>query len=240
MTIAQEEIFGPVVAVIPYADEEEAIAIANDSAYGLSGSVWSGDESAAADRRAVRTGNIGVNQSRCSTSAARSAASSAPGVGREYGLEGIDEYVELQQLTAPLPQPAASLRRRTSSSSVRRGPVQRRHDLVPVEAVVVVKHEPRAPGTDAAEHRLGAARLVRRQVARHLGHRRRHRVATLLLQLVARQRAEDVRVLVEHTAHLRHRAGQVVHRPRVVPARAAVNSASHAAALWSRSTRVGK
>jgi hypothetical protein len=40
------------------------------------------------------------------------------GVGREYGLEGIDEYVELQQVTAPLPQPAASLRRRTSSSSV--------------------------------------------------------------------------------------------------------------------------
>ena len=67
------------------------------------------------------------------------------GLGREYGLEGIDEYVELQQLTALWPQPAASLRRRTSSSSVRRGPVQRGHDLVAVEAVVIVKHEPCTP-----------------------------------------------------------------------------------------------
>ena len=63
MTIAQEEIFGPVVAVIPYGDEAEAIAIANDSAYGLSGSVWSDDDEHARRLAArIRTGNVGVNQ----------------------------------------------------------------------------------------------------------------------------------------------------------------------------------
>ena len=118
MTIAQEEIFGPVVAVIPYTDDEEAIAIANDSAYGLSGSVWSGDaERARRVAKRVRTGNIGVNQSMLDIGGPFGGFKRS-GMGREYGLEGIDQYVELQQLTAPPPQPAASLRRRTSSSSV--------------------------------------------------------------------------------------------------------------------------
>jgi len=61
-TIAQEEIFGPVLAVIPYADEQEAVAIANDSEYGLGGSVWTADpERGASFARKVRTGTIGVN-----------------------------------------------------------------------------------------------------------------------------------------------------------------------------------
>ena len=119
MTIAQEEIFGPVVAVIPYADEAEAIAIANDSVYGLSGSVWSGDEEHGRRIAArIRTGSIGVNVSMLDIGGPFGGFKRS-GLGREYGLEGIDEYVELQQLTAPRPQPAASLRRRTSSSSVR-------------------------------------------------------------------------------------------------------------------------
>ena len=118
MTIAREEIFGPVVAVIPYTDDEEAIAIANDSAYGLSGSVWSGDaERASRVAKRVRTGNIGVNQSMLDIGGPCGGFKRS-GLGREYGLEGIDGYVELQQLTAPPRQPAAALRRRTSSSSV--------------------------------------------------------------------------------------------------------------------------
>ena len=118
MTIAQEEIFGPVVAVIPYTGEDEAVAIANDSAYGLSGSVWSGDaERALRVARRLRTGNVGLNHHMLDIGGPFGGFKRS-GLGREYGLEGIDEYVELQQLTAPRPQPAASLRRRTSSSSV--------------------------------------------------------------------------------------------------------------------------
>jgi betaine-aldehyde dehydrogenase len=118
MTIAQEEIFGPVVAVIPYSGEDEAVAIANDSPYGLSGSVWSGDaERAARVARRLRTGNVGVNQFMLDIGGPFGGFKHS-GLGREYGLEGIDEYVELQQVTAPRPQAAASLRRRTSSSSV--------------------------------------------------------------------------------------------------------------------------
>jgi aldehyde dehydrogenase (NAD+) len=118
MTIAQEEIFGPVVAVIPYSGEEEAVAIANDSPYGLSGSVWSGDaERAERVARRLRTGNVGVNQFMLDIGGPFGGFKHS-GLGREYGLEGIDEYVELQQVTAARSQPAASLRRRTSSSSV--------------------------------------------------------------------------------------------------------------------------
>jgi aldehyde dehydrogenase (NAD+) len=105
MTIAQEEIFGPVVAVIPYAGEEDAIAIANDSDYGLSGSVWSGDpERAQRVAKRVRTGNIGVNQFMLEI-AGPFGGFKRSGLGREYGLEGIDEYVELQQITSPAATP---------------------------------------------------------------------------------------------------------------------------------------
>lgn len=72
-TIAQEEIFGPVLAVIPYTDVDEAIAIANDSDFGLGGSVWTGDQERGLDvARRVRTGSIGVNNYAL-TSAPRSA-----------------------------------------------------------------------------------------------------------------------------------------------------------------------
>jgi betaine-aldehyde dehydrogenase len=101
MMIAQEEIFGPVVAVIPYDGEDEAVAIANDSIYGLSGSVWSGDpERARSVAKRVRTGNIGVNQFMLDMGGPFGGFKRS-GVGREYGVEGIDEYVELQQITSP-------------------------------------------------------------------------------------------------------------------------------------------
>ena len=99
MTIAQEEIFGPVVSVIPYDDEDDAVAIANDSRYGLSGSVWGPDAEHAKDvARRIRSGNVGGQPARARPRRARSAGSRSPGIGRENGLEGIEAYTELQTI----------------------------------------------------------------------------------------------------------------------------------------------
>ena len=98
MTIAREEIFGPVVAVIPYDDEDDAVAIANDSDYGLSGSVWGPDpDHAKAVARRVRSGNVAVNQHRIDLGGPFAGVKQS-GLGREYGLEGIDAYVEVQAI----------------------------------------------------------------------------------------------------------------------------------------------
>jgi aldehyde dehydrogenase (NAD+) len=98
MTIAREEIFGPVVAVIPYDDEEDAIAIANDSDYGLSGSVWGPDAEHAKDvARRIRSGNVAINQHTLDLGGPFGGFKQS-GVGREYGLEGIGEYVETQSI----------------------------------------------------------------------------------------------------------------------------------------------
>jgi aldehyde dehydrogenase (NAD+) len=101
MTIAREEIFGPVVAVIPYDDENHAVALANDSDYGLSGSVWGADIEHAKDiARRVRSGNVAVNQHMLDP-AAPFGGFKQSGLGRENGIEGIDAYVELQSIPYP-------------------------------------------------------------------------------------------------------------------------------------------
>jgi betaine-aldehyde dehydrogenase len=98
MRIAQEEIFGPVLAVIPYDGVDEAVRIANDSEYGLAGSVWTADEDAGRDvARRVRTGTYGVNKYSMDFSAPFGGFKSS-GVGREFGPEGIDEYVEFKTI----------------------------------------------------------------------------------------------------------------------------------------------
>jgi aldehyde dehydrogenase (NAD+) len=98
MTIAQEEIFGPVVAVIPYDDEDHAIALANDSRYGLSGSVWGPDpEHAKQIARRIRSGNVAINQHTLDP-AGPFGGFKQSGIGRENGVEGIDAYVELQTI----------------------------------------------------------------------------------------------------------------------------------------------
>jgi betaine-aldehyde dehydrogenase len=101
MRIAQEEIFGPVIAMIPYADEEDAIRIANDSEYGLGGSVWSTDaEHALNVARRIRTGTIAVNRYLMDFFAPFGGFK-ASGIGREFGREGLEEYLEAKTMIPP-------------------------------------------------------------------------------------------------------------------------------------------
>ena len=99
MTIAREEIFGPVLCVIAYEDEEDAIRIANDSDYGLSGSVWSAsEERALAVARRIRTGTINVNGGNFYGADAPFGGYKQSGIGREMGLEGFEEYLETKTI----------------------------------------------------------------------------------------------------------------------------------------------
>jgi len=94
-TIAQEEIFGPVLCVIPYDDDDDAVRIANNSAYGLSGSVSSGsEERALAVARRIRTGTIGVNGSQWFHVDTPFGGYKQSGLGRENGEQGFEEYLE--------------------------------------------------------------------------------------------------------------------------------------------------
>jgi acyl-CoA reductase-like NAD-dependent aldehyde dehydrogenase len=100
MRIAREEIFGPVLAVIPYGDTDEAVRIANDSDYGLSGSVWTKDTARGLDiARRVRTGSFGVNQPYSMDPAAPFGGMKGSGIGRELGSEGLDGYTELKAIS---------------------------------------------------------------------------------------------------------------------------------------------
>lgn len=102
MTIAQEEIFGPVLAVIPYEDEDDAIRIANDSAYGLAGNVMSSslDRSLAVARR-LRAGFIGLNGTAGYGADTPFGGYKDSGVGRQNGLAGFTQYTEVKSVAYP-------------------------------------------------------------------------------------------------------------------------------------------
>jgi aldehyde dehydrogenase (NAD+) len=101
-TLAQEELFGPVLAVLPYRDDDDAVAIANNSIFGLSGSVWGGDEERAiAVARRIRTGTVSVNGGMFYGPDAPFGGYKQSGIGREMGVPGFEEYLELKTLAKP-------------------------------------------------------------------------------------------------------------------------------------------
>ncbi|WP_431773499.1 aldehyde dehydrogenase family protein [Streptomyces cucumeris] len=98
MTIAQEEIFGPVISLIRYRDEEEALRIANGTVYGLAGAVWAADDAAAvAFARRMDTGQVDINGGRFNPLAPFGGYKQS-GVGRELGTHGLAEYLQTKSL----------------------------------------------------------------------------------------------------------------------------------------------
>lgn len=98
MTIAQEEIFGPVLSIIPYEDEDDAVSIANDTIYGLAGGVWSGDpERAKRVARRLRTGQVEINGGKFNPMVPFGGYKQS-GNGRELGKYGLEEYLEVKAM----------------------------------------------------------------------------------------------------------------------------------------------
>ncbi len=99
MQIAQEEIFGPVLVVIPFEDDDDVVRIANDSVYGLSGSVQAGTrERALAIARRIRTGTVNVNGGMSISADLPFGGYKQSGVGKEWGSDGFDEYLETKAI----------------------------------------------------------------------------------------------------------------------------------------------
>jgi aldehyde dehydrogenase (NAD+) len=102
MTIAQEEIFGPVLVVIPFEDEDDAVRIANDSMYGLAGNVMSGSvEHSLAVARRLRAGFIGLNGTAPYGADTPFGGYKASGIGRQNGVAGFDQYTEIKSVSYP-------------------------------------------------------------------------------------------------------------------------------------------
>ena len=98
MTIFREEIFGPVLSITTFSSEEEAISLANDSEYGLSGGVWSNDEDRAIRvARLMRTGQVSINGGAFNVTAPFGGYKRS-GLGRELGVHGLDEYLEIKSI----------------------------------------------------------------------------------------------------------------------------------------------
>ncbi len=98
MTIFREEIFGPVLSITTYSSEDQAIELANDSEYGLSGGVWSGDQDRAIDvARRIRTGQVSINGGAFNVTAPFGGYKRS-GLGRELGVHGLEEFLEIKSI----------------------------------------------------------------------------------------------------------------------------------------------
>lgn len=110
MTLAQEEIFGPVLSIIPYRDTDDAVRMANTSPYGLHGSVWSGsDHEALAVARRLRTGQVDINGAPLNFIAPFGGYRQS-GLGRQCGPYGLDEYHELKAIQLAYPDALGDIR----------------------------------------------------------------------------------------------------------------------------------
>jgi len=102
MTIAQQEIFGPVLCLIPFEDEDDAVRIANDSPYGLAGNVMSGSvDRALGVARRIRSGFLGINGTVGYGADVPFGGYKASGVGRQNGVAGFDQYTEIKSVAYP-------------------------------------------------------------------------------------------------------------------------------------------
>jgi acyl-CoA reductase-like NAD-dependent aldehyde dehydrogenase len=100
--IAQEEVFGPVLVVLPYRDDDDAVAIANNSIFGLSGAVFGADDERATNvARRLRAGTVSVNGGMYYGPDAPFGGYKQSGIGREMGVPGLDEYLELKTIARP-------------------------------------------------------------------------------------------------------------------------------------------
>jgi len=100
--VNQEEIFGPVLTVIPHDGDEDAVSIANDSTYGLSGAVWSEDlDRAGRVANAIRTGTVSINGGLWYAPDVPFGGYRQSGIGREMGVAGFEEYLETKAIAEP-------------------------------------------------------------------------------------------------------------------------------------------
>jgi aldehyde dehydrogenase (NAD+) len=100
--IAQEEVFGPVLAVLPHDGDDDAVRIANNSRYGLGGTVWSGDtDRALAVARRIRTGTVAVNGALWLGPDTPVGGYRQSGLGREHGIAGFEEFLEIKSIGLP-------------------------------------------------------------------------------------------------------------------------------------------